>query len=185
MIDEPEMCTAGGEMAKVRKSAATAALKRKKLAELLMLHSDIMEELRNRGVVRSANNPTGDLAEYIFCKAFKTWERAPNSKAGFDATCKRTKKKYQIKARRVTSRNKSRQLSAIRELDNRHFDFLAAIIFNERYEVAKAIIVPHCSICTRCTYVEHTNSHKLLLHDDVWKLRGAKDVTKKLKAVRL
>lgn len=150
-----------------------------------MLHSDIMEELRNRGIVRSANNPTGDLAEYIFCKAFKTWERAPNSKAGFDATCKRTKKKYQIKARRVTSHNNSRQLSAIRELDNRHFDFLAAIIFNERYEVEKAIIVPHRSIRTRCTYVKRTNSYKLMLEDNVWDLPKAEDVTRKLRAVRL
>lgn len=171
-------------MAKPQKASGNTALRRKKPADLLLLHSDIMEELRRRGIVRSANNPTGDLAEYIFCKAFD-WAREGNSKAGFDASCKRTKKKYQIKARRVTSRNKSRQLSAIRELDNCHFDFLAGIIFNERYEVAKAIIVPHSSIRGRCTYVEHTNSHKLLLHDDVWKLPGAKDVTKKLQGVKL
>lgn len=171
-------------MARVKKDAGSAALRRKKPTELLLLHSGIMEELRRRGIVRSANNPTGDLAEYIFCKAYG-WNREGNSKAGFDASCKRTKRKYQIKARRVTSRNKSRQLSAIRELDACHFDFLAGIIFNERYEVAKAIIVPHKAIRGRCTYVEHTNSHKLLLHDDVWKLPGAKDVTKKLRAVRL
>lgn len=176
--------TVGVSMAKQRISATGAVLRRKKPADLLLLHSDIMEELRRRGIVRSANNPTGDLAEYIFCKAFG-WDREGNSKAGFDATCRRTKKKYQIKARRVTSRNKSRQLSAIRELDGCHFDFLAGIIFNERYEVAKAIIVPHSSIQGRCTYVKRTNSHKLLLHDDVWKLPGAKDVTTKLQAVEL
>ncbi|MCC6914151.1 MAG: hypothetical protein IT566_10655 [Rhodospirillaceae bacterium] len=171
-------------MAKKKVNAGVAALRRKAPAALLIMHSDIMDELRRRGIVRSANNPTGDLAEYIFCKAYN-WDREGNSKAGFDATCKRTKKKYQIKARRVTSRNKSRQLSAIRELDACHFDFLAGIIFNERYEVARAIIVPHSAIRGRCTYVEHTNSHKLLLHDDVWKLPGAKDVTRKLQAVTL
>jgi len=174
----------GENMAKERKGAVSAFLRRKKPADLLMLHGDIMEELRRRGIVRSANNPTGDLAEYIFCKAYG-WNREGNSKAGFDATCKRTKKKYQIKARRVTSRNKSRQLSAIRELDACHFDFLAGVIFNERYEVVRAIVVPHGAIRGRCTYVEHTNSHKLLLHDDVWKLPGAKDVTRKLQAVKL
>lgn len=36
------------------------------VAELLVLHAEIGEELRERGVVRSANNPTGDLAEYLF-----------------------------------------------------------------------------------------------------------------------
>lgn len=42
--------------------------------ELLSLHASIGETLRGRGIVRSANNPTGDLAEYLFCKAFE-WER--------------------------------------------------------------------------------------------------------------
>lgn len=159
-------------------------LKRQTPRALLTLHGDIMEELRRRGIVRSANNPTGDLAEYIFCKAYD-WDREGNSKAGFDASCKETRKKYQIKARRLTSRNKSRQLSAIRELDSRHFDYLAAILFNERYEVVRAIIVPHNSIRARCTYVKHTNSHKLLLHDDIWNLPKAEDVTVHLRAVRL
>ena len=36
-----------------------------------------MEELRAREVVRSANNPTGDLAEYLFCVAFK-WKQEGN-----------------------------------------------------------------------------------------------------------
>lgn len=161
-----------------------AAFRRKSAAALLLLHSDIMEELRRRGILRSANNPTGDLAEYIFCKAYG-WLRENNSAANFDAADRKTGKKYQIKARRVTSRNKSRQLSAIRELKEGRFDYLAAILFNERYEVSRAIIIPHRSIVGRCTYVKRTNSHKLILHDDVWKLPGAKDVTKKLRAVKI
>lgn len=39
----------------------------------------------NRGMVRSANNPTGDLAEYLFCHAFG-WQQAPSSERGYDAT---------------------------------------------------------------------------------------------------
>jgi hypothetical protein len=54
-------------------------------AQLLALHAQIGEELRERGVVRSANNPTGDFAEYLFCAAFG-WQQAPNSERGFDAT---------------------------------------------------------------------------------------------------
>ncbi len=52
--------------------------------ELLALHAKLGEELRTRGVVRSANNPTGDLAEYVFCKAFG-WTQAGNSRANIDA----------------------------------------------------------------------------------------------------
>jgi hypothetical protein len=38
--------------------------------QLLVLHTQIYDELRKRGILRSANNPTGDLSEYLFCKAF-------------------------------------------------------------------------------------------------------------------
>jgi len=42
------------------------SLASKSIAELLSLHAATMEELRARNVLRSANNPTGDLAEYLF-----------------------------------------------------------------------------------------------------------------------
>src|SRR5690606_22222507 len=78
------------------------------VAELLVLHAQIGEELRDRGVVRSANNPTGDLAEYLFCRAFN-WKQAPNSERGYDAIGS-DGIRYQIKGRRIHRRNKSRQL---------------------------------------------------------------------------
>lgn len=40
--------------------------------ELLKTHSAVMDELRRRAVVRSANNPVSDLAELIFCRTFVT-----------------------------------------------------------------------------------------------------------------
>jgi hypothetical protein len=42
----------------------------KSISELLALYVAVMEELRERDVLRSANNPTGDFAEYLFCRAF-------------------------------------------------------------------------------------------------------------------
>ena len=38
--------------------------------ELLTLHAGVADALRDRGITRTSNNPTGDLAEYLFCKAF-------------------------------------------------------------------------------------------------------------------
>lgn len=38
--------------------------------ELLELHAGIIEELRKRGTVRSTNDPTGDYAGHLFCRAF-------------------------------------------------------------------------------------------------------------------
>ena len=47
-------------------------------------------------------------------------------------------KRYQIKARKLTTHNTSRQLGAIRELEKGHFDYLAAVLFSERFEVRRA-----------------------------------------------
>ena len=44
-------------------------VKHQTTAEILRLFVEIPTELRRRGVVRS-ENITGDLAEYLFCKAF-------------------------------------------------------------------------------------------------------------------
>jgi hypothetical protein len=150
------------------------------VAQLLLLHCRIAEELRTRGITRTANNPTGDLAEYLFCKAFN-WQQAGNSKAGFDAVCP-AGVRYQIKGRRITRHNGSRQLSAIRDLKGGHFEFLAGVLFYEDYTVLRAAIIPPDVVTTRSKYVEHTNSHKFLLRDDVWNAPRARDVTAELRA---
>lgn len=155
------------------------SLRDKSITGLLALHAAIMEELRERGVLRSANNPTGDLAEYLFCKAF-AWTQEANSKKSFDAiddACKR----YQIKGRRLHRRNTSRQLSAIRDLDG--FDVLAAVLFDHNYRTLRAILIPAAVVRDRSTYTAHTNSHRFLLQDDVWDAPGAKDVTDRLRAM--
>ena len=93
--------------------------------ELLALYARISEDFRRRGLTRSSNNPVGDLAEYLFCKAFD-WTQAGNSKANLDAVDS-DGNRYQIKGRRPTRHNRSRQLSAIRDLNGNHFDVLAGV----------------------------------------------------------
>ncbi len=149
--------------------------------ELLTLHATVAEELRVRGITRSSNNPTGDLAEYLFCKAF-AWTQAGNSNRNIDATAS-DGKRYQIKGRRITRHNKSRQLSGIRDFQGHHFDFLAGVVFTENYEVLRAAIIPYTVVETRATFVTHTSSHKFMLHDDVWAADGVLDATADLRAV--
>lgn len=151
--------------------------------ELLALHAQIGEELRARGITRSANNPTGDLAEYLFCKAFD-WAQAPNSKANLDAVAS-DGVRYQIKGRRLTQHNGSRQLSAIRNLDGDNFDVLAGVLFGEDYRILRAALIPRSFVVDRATFVEYTNSHIFHLRDDVWDASGVRDVTDALKAVEL
>lgn len=150
-------------------------------AQLLALHARLGDELRDRGITRSSNNPTGDLAEYLFCKAFG-WAQAGNSHANIDAVAL-DGKRYQIKGRRLTRHNKSRQLSAIRDLHGGHFDFLAGVLFNENYSVLRAALIPNSVAIDRAKFVEHTNSYKFMLRDDIWNADGVRDVTQQLQAV--
>jgi hypothetical protein len=150
---------------------------------LLALHAQVADELRSRGVTRSSNNPTGDLAEYLFCKAFG-WTQAGNSNRSIDAVDSGGIR-YQVKGRRITRFNNSRQLSAIRDLVGAHFDFLAGILFNEDYTVMKAALIPHSVALERASFVEYTNSHRFMLRDEVWSAVGVRDVTGELRAVNL
>jgi hypothetical protein len=152
-------------------------------SELLKLHAQVAEELRARGILRSSNNPAGDLAEYLFCRAFN-WVLAGKSNANIDAVGK-DGRKYQIKGRRITRHNQSRQMSAIRDLAGSHFDFLAGVLFSEDYTVLRAVIIPHAVVLKHAKYVKRTNSHRFILRDDVWDAPGARDVTSELRVVNL
>jgi hypothetical protein len=35
------------------------------------MHAEVSQELRQRGVIRSSNNPIGDLAEHLFCRVLR------------------------------------------------------------------------------------------------------------------
>jgi hypothetical protein len=152
-------------------------------SELLKLHSEVSEELRTRGISRSSNSPTGDLAEYLFCKAFG-WTQAGNSMANIDAIGE-DGGRYQIKGRRITRHQGSRQLSALRDLAGGHFDFLAGVIFSEDYTVLRAAIIPQALVLERATFVQRTNSHRFLLRDDIWEAPGVRNVTAELRVVDL
>jgi hypothetical protein len=152
------------------------------VSQLLVLHTQIGNELRNRGILRSASNPTGDLAEYLFRKAFG-WNQAGNSHVNDAIRADGTR--YQIKGRRMTRISNSRQLSAIRDLKGGHFDFIAGVLFNEDYTVMRAALIPHIVVVERATFVERTNTHKFLLRDDVWNASGVRDVTAETRAVNL
>lgn len=151
--------------------------------ELLAMHAHVADELLARRITRSYNNPTGDLAETLFCKAFG-WNQAGKSCAHVDAIGS-DGTKYQIKGRRITRLNKSRQLGALRDLDAGHFEFLAAVLFAEDYSILRAALIPRAVAVERSKFVKRTNSHRFLLEDDVWDAPGVRDVTDLLRAVAL
>lgn len=149
--------------------------------ELLALHASVADELRRRAITRSSNNPVGDLAEFLFCRAFG-WDMAPKSAKSADALCG-DGNLYQVKGRRITAHNPSRQLGAMRVLDAGGFDYLAAVLFADDYSVLRAAIIPHAAVLAGATFVRHTNSWRFLLRDTVWDRPETQDVTTALRAV--
>lgn len=123
------------------------------------------------------------LLNIYFARQFG-WTLANNSNANVDAIGK-DGTRYQIKGRRLTRHNQSRQLSAIRDLAGVHFDYLAGVLFSEDYQVFRAAIIPRLVIETHTTFMTRTNSHRFVLHDDVWGAADVSDVTSQLRAVAL
>ena len=145
------------------------------VADLLRLFSRVLDELRSRGVVRSTNNPVADYAEYLVIKALDL-RAAPKSTKGYDAV-DAEERKYEVKARRLTENNKSRMLSAIRDLEDRHFDFLAGVLFNEDFSFNKACLIPFGVVKTEAVYRKHVNAHILMLRDPIWEREGVVDIS--------
>ena len=100
--------------------------------ELLRKHGEIIDILQRRGVVKTKNNPVGDYTEWLVRRRLGLGGADNNTKA-FDALGPGGVR-YQIKGRR--SNANSVQFSSIRNLAQRGFDFVIAVVFDESYAVA-------------------------------------------------
>jgi hypothetical protein len=105
--------------------------------ELLALWARTLRELRDRGVVRTFNNPIGDIAEELVALHYgatrgsfsqKTWDVAVG-----DAL-------LQVKALRRTGTGTRRSLSPVRSADA--YTAVAVVIFTEDLCVEQALRIP-------------------------------------------
>ena len=78
--------------------------------------------------------------------------------------------------------NPARQLSILRDLDDAHFDFLAAVLFRMDYGVSRAVLVPHRLVLENARPDKYQKGHRFYLKDEVWDWDGAEDVTGQLLA---
>jgi hypothetical protein len=145
------------------------------IPQLLNHYTLILGELRKRGAIRTDNNPVGDYAEWLVTDRLGL-ELKNNSNSGYDAVDPNGVK-YQIKSRRVTPRNPSTQLGAIRNLKNHDFDFLIAVIFNAQFEIQRVVKIPHKIIEQYAKYKEHVNAHILHLREDILSDPLTEDIT--------
>ena len=180
---EPQIYEAGGLLKAGDATAFAVDLARPTNAELLRLYSSVLDQLRFRGVVRSANNPIADYAESLAAGALGL-RLAGKSATGYDAVGP-DNLRYQVKARRLTQQNGSRQLSFIRGLDDAEdpFDYLVGILFEADFEIRRAALVPVAVVRQRATNLARVNAKRLMLTDSVWTLPAVKDITDQIKTV--
>lgn len=155
-------------------------LKKLHFRDLLVIFGDLLDELKSRDIVRTRNNPVADYSEWLVSKAFNlTLQR--NSNNGFDAI-DFSGIKYQIKARRVSPVNRSRQLGVIRNLEAKKFDFLIAVIFDKDFSVLEAYKIPRNLISKRkySRFSRHQNGYILVLRGEILTAEGVKRIDKQL-----
>lgn len=156
-------------------------LERMAPSELFGLYANVLNELRRRGIVRSANNPVADHAESLVVKAL-TLDRAPESTTGYDAADSKGTK-YEIKARRFTAHNKPAHFSAIRGLDKHHFTYLVGVLFGEDFSVLRAALFPVELVEEEARYRKRINGWLLSVRKDLWARPEVKDITKAIRDV--
>jgi hypothetical protein len=170
------------EMAGEVISMDLASLKSLSVLDLLALHSGILDELRRRSVLRTANNPVADYAELLVCSALSLTP-APNSEKGYDATDS-DGRRYEIKARRQTKRSKPTRFSAIRGLEEGHFDYLVAVLFKEDFRIHRAAILTPEAVAKRVFWQKHVNGWILPLNDSLWNDSVLQDITARLQEIQ-
>ena len=148
--------------------------------ELLQMHGAVIDELNRREVVRTQNNPIGDYTEWLACSRLGL-EMQANSQASFDAA-DAAGVRYQIKGRRSDDRRVS--FSAIRNLDQRGFEFVIAVVFDRDYSIRFAFKLTHAAVTELSTYRKHVNAHILILAEDSIDCDGVEDVSGELNGSR-
>ena len=143
-------------------------------SELLLMHANVIDELHRRGVVRTGNNPLGDYTEWLVCDRL-CLKIEPNSRASFDGVdCNGIR--YQIKGRRSKLPTGNVQLSVIRNLESKGFDYLIAVVFNSDYTIRFAAKIPHSVVSEVAKYRTHVNGHVPVIRETVFEREGVVDI---------
>lgn len=135
--------------------------------QVLATWADVMRELRRRHIIRSANGPVADWAELVAERRLGL-KLMGKAQRGYDALDP-AGLQVQIKGRRITPENPSRQLGAIRGLDTGGFDYLVAVIFGEALEVREMWKLPIDLVRKHAKFRQYVNAHILMLQGAVLK----------------
>ena len=153
-------------------------LKSATTSELLGYFADVLDELKQRKVIRTRNNPVADYAEWLVVQSL-TLSLEANNRAGYDAINEK-EERFQIKSRRLDPSNMSRQLGVIRNLEVKEFDYLVGILFEKDFTVKEAYIIAHEIIKKYARFSKHLNGYLLNLKGKILEDPKVENVTQLL-----
>lgn len=129
-----------------------------------------MRELRSKGIIRTNNNPVGDIAEAIVAEHYGG-ERGSFAQAGWDV---KTEHEYlQVKAMRQVPGAKRRTLSPIRDSN---YTAVVIVIFDEDFVVTEGLRMSRTLVEALFPHRAHVNGRVITVtqalreHRDVEKL---------------
>ena len=136
--------------------------------ELLADWAAIMRQLRARDIIRTNNNPIGDIAEAVVA-LHHGGQRGSFSQAGWDVLLP-DGERLQVKALRLAGASGRRNLSPIRDAD---YDAVIVVIFDEDFRVTEGLRIERATVEQLFPHRAHVNgrvitvTQKLRSHPDV------------------
>jgi len=141
--------------------------------ELFALHSNVINELRKRELVRTANNAVADLGELLFCSALG-WRREHKQGKDIDAITQ-DNKRVQIKSRRMTREKDASRSGNIR--DKNGWDLVALAIFHPDFSIKRGVIIPRRLVLKHLKWSERQQAWYISLTNNFWNEADLIDVT--------
>ena len=124
--------------------------------ELLQVEASVVEELRQRGLVRTNNKPLGDIAEQVVLAA-RGGVLEPNSTKSHDVTDP-SGRRIQVKAMGGRTAGKAGKFSPFRSFD---FDTAVFLVFEfQTFDLAFAREVSASDVEAVSQYSAHTNGRQ-------------------------
>ena len=147
---------------------------------LFSTYRSILRELKNRGVIRTTNPPTGDYAEFLVAR-FLGVKLAPNSEKSWYVRAP-DGKTLQVKSRVITNPRAAgeRQLSPFRSFT---FDEIVIVLFDDQYRIWRAVRIPVELAEERSIFRSHVNGHILFAKDSLLDDPQTIDITDELRAL--
>lgn len=150
------------------------------VADLLGQYAAILRDLRTRGVVRSANAPAGDYAEWLFARALGGRLVENFSVKSYDLTLP-DEIRVQVKTRVVSDppRRAQVQTSPFRSWD---FHLAGLLLLRDTdYGVLRAALVPVEVVRELSVFRAHVNGAVVHMTDSLLGHQSARDVTHDLR----